>query len=116
MSHIIGQVSAAESSNGMLSAGAGSSYQIESVTGNELVEVSLLAVYPNPTIDILLLRTGDLNEPGFRVTDMAGRTVASGKASGEETPIDFSTLSSGVYHLSVHSGGSVLKTFRIIKK
>lgn len=116
MSHIIGQTVAAESDNGMLSAGVVSSYQISALTGNELIGVSLVAVYPNPTSDILVLNTGDLTDASYRIIDMEGKTISTGKANDGETKIDFSTLPIGVYHLSVYSKESAQKTFRIIKK
>lgn len=116
MSHIIGQTVVAESENGLLSTGIISSYQIMTLTGNELIDVILATVYPNPTKDILILKTGDIEYPCYRITDINGMILVTGVATEEDTKIDFSIFTSGIYYLSVYGKESAQKTFKIIKK
>lgn len=118
ISHIIGQTVVAESENGMLSTGSASSYLISAITGNDLLDVSLVEVdiYPNPTKDILVLKTGKLDEPSYKITGMDGKSFGTGAATEKESKINLSTLPSGTYLLSVYNKESVKKTFKIIKK
>lgn len=116
MSHVIGTMVYAESEDGMLSTGAMAQYSVSATTGLELVNVTLLSVYPNPTADVLVLRTGELKNVTYAISDASGKQLRTAKVKSEEERIDFSNYVQGVYHLSVVQDGRVLKTFSIVKK
>lgn len=59
-------------------------------------------IYPNPTTSTLTIQ----NASGlYHLSDITGKTLLSGLASGETFTLDISTLSSGVYFLTLSEGG-----------
>lgn len=62
------------------------------------VTTSKTMIYPNPTSEILFLKTGN-NMANFLVKDIFGIVQISGTFSGH--PIDISTLKSGVYIMEI---------------
>ena len=69
ISHVVGNVVNLESEDGSLSTGALVQYSVAVVTGMDVEEISLLTVYPNPTKDVLVLRTGGLKGLTMTLTD-----------------------------------------------
>jgi hypothetical protein len=72
---------------------------------------NVAAVFPNPanaTIQILLSKESNAV---YTLTDLAGKTVFTGRSQGRSTTIDVSTLPQGVYLLNVDTeqGRSVHK-------
>lgn len=106
----------AESSDGQLSTGPLAHYTVAATTGLELVDVTLLSVYPNPTADVLVLKTGGLKNASFSVCNAEGAVLFSSSVRRDETSIDFSDYAAGVYYLTLTQKGKVIKTFSIIKK
>jgi hypothetical protein len=61
-----------------------------------------LNIYPNPTPSTLTIQ----NASGlYHLTDITGKTLLSGLASGETFTLDISALSSGVYFLTLSEDG-----------
>lgn len=116
MSHVIGSVANIESEDGMLSTGAMAQYSVAATTGLDLVDVTLLSVYPNPTADVFVLRTGELKNLSYTISNAEGAVIYSSTIQEEETFIDFSRYSVGVYYLSLTQEGKMVKSFSIIKK
>jgi hypothetical protein len=74
-----------------------------------------LSVYPNPVSDVLKIANADnLANASFSIVDILGKTVFQSKALNNDG-IDVSTLSSGVYVLSVSSEDGA-KQFKFQKK
>lgn len=105
-----------ESESGELTTGPLANYTVAATTGLELVDVTLLTVYPNPTADLLLLRTGELKNLSFSVCNAEGSTLYSSSVQGAERSVDFSRYPSGLYFLTLTQNGKVIKSFSIIKK
>jgi len=62
--------------------------------------------YPNPAQDFVIL---ELTEPGnfnFRVIDVNGKTLLSGKMSSEVTRIPFTRLDKGTYFINITSNNN----------
>lgn len=60
------------------------------------------SLYPNPTTSTLTIQ----NASGlYHLSDITGKTLLSGLASGETFTLDISALSSGVYFLTLSEGG-----------
>lgn len=70
-------------------------------------------VYPNPTKEILYLRT-DL-KTDFQVIDITGKEVATGTVNQHITPIDLSHVNTGTYFIKVTQSGNA-KSIRFIKQ
>jgi hypothetical protein len=61
-----------------------------------------IEIYPNPTPSTLTIQ----NASGlYHLSEITGKTLLSGLASGETFTLDISTLSSGVYFLTLSEGG-----------
>ena len=116
LSYVVDDMASIESEDGMLSTGAMAQYSVAATTGLDLVDVTLLSVYPNPTADVLVLRIGELKNVTYAISDASGKQLRTAKVKSEEERIDFSHYVQGVYHLSVVQDGRVLKTFSIVKK
>lgn len=69
---------------------------------NNLLPNKSFSFYPNPTTSTLTIQ----NASGlYHLTDITGKTLLSGLASGETFTLDISALSSGVYFLTLSQGG-----------
>lgn len=63
-----------------------------------------LLVYPNPVDDVLIIQVeNQFLEKTYTVKDNFGRIVSSGQILKSETAIDVSTLSPGLYHLTIEN-------------
>jgi hypothetical protein len=69
-----------------------------------------LKVYPNPVRDKLTIKTGEPNH-SYRIVDINGKTVKTGKMENKTETIDFYCLPVGMYFLQI---GQV-ETHQIIK-
>jgi hypothetical protein len=75
----------------------------------------ILSLYPNPTSEIINVKTA-LNSIGspYIIYDNMGRTLLSGIINDENTSIEVSNLSGGIYLFKV--GENSIQTFEIIKE
>jgi poly(3-hydroxybutyrate) depolymerase len=79
---------------------------------NPVVKIS---VHPNPTNDILNIKVDiSLSGADYEIYDNLGRTLFAGKIKSENTSIDISLLSKGIYYLSI--GGYLNKVMIIVKQ
>ena len=116
LSHVVGNVVTMEAEDGSLSTGNLIQYSVATTTGLGITDVELLSVYPNPTKDVLVLKTGELKNLTMVLTDVEGQQLLAAPVRDSETRIDFSRYASGLYHLTLTSGETVVKTFSIVKK
>ncbi|MBO7506346.1 MAG: T9SS type A sorting domain-containing protein [Paludibacteraceae bacterium] len=114
--HVVGNAVALEAEGGTLSTGNLIQYSVATTTGMEFTDVTLLSVYPNPTKDVLVLRTGELKKLTMTLTNAEGQQLLVAPVRESETRIDFSRYASGLYNLTLTSGKSVVKSFSIIKR
>lgn len=71
-------------------------------------------VYPNPTIDKLIIENIDINsDADYVITDAFGRDIMNGKLDGKTSIINVSSLSKGLYVLSIK--GEKYRTFKFLK-
>ncbi|MFT6502434.1 MAG: hypothetical protein ACJASQ_002560 [Crocinitomicaceae bacterium] len=73
-------------------------------------------VFPNPTEDILNIKTSAFENVTYSLYDSHGRLVLQDKLSAEQTPIQVSQLAPGSYSLTLNNGAQYLKTFKLIKQ
>jgi hypothetical protein len=125
MSYTIGQtfLLPLKSDAGSITPGVQQAYVITTLSGQINSDITLeAAVYPNPVIDRLTLRVGDIEAANLRytLTDAGGRTIRTGSivtaAAKSGATIDMGKLSTAVYLLRVTDGDKPLKTFKIVKK
>jgi len=117
----VGQVaySAINGANGFVIQGVQQPYEISTVTGIELEDVTLdYAVYPNPTAGMLrlVISAPDPEDFSFQIYDLNGKLLGNKKITGNETDISMDHLPASVYFLKVIRDNSEVKVFKIVKK
>lgn len=79
---------------------------------NEVLNSTYLTLHPNPTNGSVLLKQSMYVNQNFTLRDELGRTALQGAIVQDETIIDLSGLSAGVYFLFV---GDIKEPFKIIR-
>src|SRR5690606_28892164 len=77
-------------------------------------EGSRIRFGPNPVVDQVTV-SGLSGGEVFHLYDIAGRMVATGRATGNSAAIDMGSLPPGVYVLSITNGDTKVLTERIAK-
>ena len=87
----------------------------ETLTTIELNDEAVFEVYPNPTHNILNIKSDlNLDRLSFKIYDIKGSNVLSGYISDINTTINIEKLNSGIYILKI--GEKTSKHYKIIKK
>ena len=73
-------------------------------------------VFPNPTSDVLNIRTSSFQNVTYTLYDAQGKLVMQNILSAEQTPIQVSQLAPGSYSLTLNNETQNLKTFKLIKQ
>jgi hypothetical protein len=82
---------------------------------NEIVKENNFSVYPNPTDNKINVKVdATLLGSVYKVYDNTGKSVLSGKINSENTIIELSDLSAGIYLFSV--GENMKRSFKVIKE
>lgn len=81
-------------------------YKIFTISGFRLEnllekQISNITIYPNPTTSKVHLTTGFDSESEILLTDIAGKTLQSFTSTSNETDIDLSTYSNGMYFFKI---------------
>ena len=72
-------------------------------------------IFPNPTEDVLNIRTSAFENVTYTLYDAQGKLVMQDKLSAEQTPIQVSQLAPGNYSITLSNGTQELKTFKLVK-
>lgn len=72
-------------------------------------------IFPNPTEDVLNIRTTTFENVTFTLYDAQGKLVMQNILSAEKTPIQVSQLAPGGYSLTLNNETQNLKTFKLVK-
>jgi hypothetical protein len=72
-------------------------------------------IFPNPTQDILNIKTSVFENVTYTLYDAQGKLVMQNILSAEQTPIQVSQLAPGAYSLSINDQKGQLKNFKLIK-
>ena len=72
-------------------------------------------IYPNPTEDVLNIRTSTFENVTYTLYDAQGKLVMQEMLSAEQTLIQVSQLAPGSYSLTLNNKAQNLKTFKLIK-
>ncbi len=120
VAYSIGQVvyTAQTGSNGSVAQGVQQAYEIFKVGINETDFNLSILIFPNPTVDQLIIDMGEFNnEPlAYQLYDMQGRLLGSGQLLSPQTFITTTSLPSGAYlaHI-INQAYRKIQTFKIIK-
>ena len=122
VSYTVGQIvyTTISSGNHSVAQGVQQPYEISVITGIEKAgDISLnIIVYPNPASDIIRLKTGDYESSHlrYRLYDVNGRLLLTGKVDDDETSIAIGHLKPAAYILIVTEKNISIKSFSIIKR
>lgn len=72
-------------------------------------------IFPNPTEDVLNIRTRQFENVTYTLYDAQGKLVLQNRLSAEQTLIPVSQLAPGNYSLTLNNETQNLKTFKLIK-
>jgi hypothetical protein len=72
-------------------------------------------IFPNPTEDVLNIRTSTFENVTYTLYDAQGKLVMQNILSAEQTPIQVSQLAPGSYSLTLNNETQNLKTFKLVK-
>ncbi len=90
-------------------------WESESLSIHSIAQADVFSIYPNPSNDVISIRSNvPVND--FKIVDLTGKLVLQNdSASSDVSSIDISTLSPGMYFLTLKSS-SVTQTIKILKK
>jgi hypothetical protein len=74
------------------------------------------SIFPNPTSDVLNIRTSSFENVTYTLYDAQGKLVMQNILSAEQTPIQVSQLAPGSYSLTLNNETQNLKIFKLIKQ
>jgi hypothetical protein len=121
VSYTVGQAvyTAHSGSSGTVIQGIQQPYEIFVVTGlEEAAGIHLeFEVYPNPATDFvkLTIQKYKLENLAYKLYNVNGSLIKSGKITGEETVIDMDQLPQATYYLNIHDQQREVKAFKIVK-
>lgn len=119
VSYSVGQIfyEPQSSATGKVNPGVQQPYEIFTLATNENAVQSKISVYPNPVKDFLTIdfNSEKLENSRYQLFDGTGRMINQGELKNLKTDINTSSLTSGLYMLSISSAGKNVKTFKIIK-
>jgi hypothetical protein len=76
-----------------------------------------IVVYPNPSTDVLNIKTPSFENVNYTLIDVTGRVVIQNSLEGNITTIDASQLAPGNYSLVlIDASQNILKTFKLNKQ
>jgi hypothetical protein len=72
-------------------------------------------IFPNPTKDILNIKTSKFENVTYKLYDATGKVVLEDILSSEQTPIQVSQLAPGNYSIALIDDSKNLKIFKLVK-
>jgi len=81
---------------------------------SEKLKTPLLNIYPNPTSDILNIRTSNSEHIGIEISTLNGQVLLSSELKGTTHQLNLSSFKKGVYFISIRSKDFVT-TRKIVK-
>jgi hypothetical protein len=72
-------------------------------------------IFPNPTQDVLNIRTSTFENVTYTLYDAQGKLVIQNILTAEQTPVQVSQLAPGSYSLTLNNETQNLKIFKLVK-
>lgn len=121
VSYSVGQVAytSQSSQSGVVNAGVQQPVKVIMVGSEEPVSDMTLRIYPNPTMDKLILElSGEDLERGqhsFSLYDLCGKPLLQRRILSMSEIVSLDAYANGMYLLKVSHNNDVIKTFKVIK-
>jgi hypothetical protein len=74
-----------------------------------------VSIFPNPTSDVLNIKTSDYEQVNYALYNAQGKQVRQAKLITSQTAIEVSHLAPGNYTLVLQDASKLLKTFKLLK-
>ena len=121
VSYSIGQIvtTTSTSATASIAPGVQQAFEINVVTEvNDIFNISLFSVYPNPTNSDLVLKItyDELASFHYCLYDISGKLLNKDKIKENETTIKMASYQPAAYFLKIYSSDKEIKVFKIIKK
>ena len=72
-------------------------------------------IFPNPTQDVLNIKTSTFENVTYTLYDAQGKLVIQNILTAEQTPVQVSQLAPGSYSLTLNNETQNLKIFKLVK-
>lgn len=120
IAYSIGQVAYNSNSNtvGSVSQGVQNAYEIYMVGITETEDDISLSLFPNPTVDNLILQINNYNNEKlyFELYDMQGKLLDKGNITAQKTKIKTASLQPAIYIINIISSeNKKTQSFKLIK-
>lgn len=121
VSFSVGQVAytSQSSQSGVVNAGVQQPVKVIMVGNEEPLSDVTLGIYPNPTMDNLILElSGEYPEVGlysFSLFDLCGKPLLKERLLSNSVMVPLDAYANGMYLLKVSHNNDVIKTFKVIK-
>jgi len=79
------------------------------------VDNQRLDINPNPVIDELFIRSNDFIISEVQITDFLGNIILASNINNAQTRIDLSSLSAGIYHLTITDSHGKNRVRNVVK-
>lgn len=118
VSFSVGQIdySNATGTNGNTNQGVQQPYEFFDPDSGLPFVSTIIQLFPNPTNEFVTLQMSEFDQgTTYLIYDTKGRIVREGNVTSEETQLNLSTLSQGVYHLHLTMNSNTISTIKIVK-
>lgn len=105
------------SATGSSSQGVQQAYTISTLFVKKKSIDLTIKIYPNPTTDLLQLTVTGLKDDklSYKMTDLNGKQIVSGRIQEGNTPLDLHALPSATYFIEVLHDADQLQLFKVVK-
>ena len=120
VSYTVGQIDyeVLSTASGTITQGVQQPFEIYSVGLDELGYSISASLYPNPTVNSVILTVDawdTYSDADFQLTDEQGRIVREGTVKAKETTIQVADLANACYYLNIVVSDKLVKSFKLIK-
>lgn len=118
VSFSIGQIvyQSENSSDGTVSQGVQQAYEVLSVNTQEWDLSYNISLYPNPSVDYLVIEVENADEElTYSIFSQNGEVIGTGKLSGSTTTIKTGTFAPAGYFLTISKKDKSLRQYQFIK-
>jgi len=85
-------------------------------SGIDDVEGVSMSIYPNPTSNIINITIDGVEEATIELYDMYGRLTERIERTSNQTSVDMSKYSTGVYFVRIYKDGTLVGTKKVVRK
>jgi len=117
--YTFGELNVAEKTNTNISISEGfiNPQMLQSLQVADYGILTGISIYPNPTVDYVILSFTEINTYDISIFDVNGKQLISKTIDADNCKLDFANFKRSVYVLLIkNKSGKLYKTFKIIKR